>query len=80
MASDSVQIELLTQRVAELERENLQLHAQLQAAYRAYQVVTKTTRRVTQSHYWIWILKLYEWRDRVLPAGRLTLRRLFTRQ
>jgi len=76
MNSELMQIEELTKRITELEQENTRLHNQLQAAYRAYQIMNKTTQRVSQGRYWHWILAIYEWRDRVLPAGPLTLKRI----
>ncbi len=80
MNSELMQIEELTKRVTELEQENSKLHTQLQAAYRAYQIVRRTTQRISQGRYWHWILAIYEWRDRAFPAGPLTLKRIIFRR
>lgn len=80
MNSESMQIKELTKRVATLEQENSRLHTQLQTAYRGYRIVSKTTRRISQGRFWHLILAIYEWRDRVLPAGSLTLKRIIFRR
>lgn len=80
MNSELMQIEELTKKVSELEQENARLHNQLQAAYRAFRILKKTTQRVSQSRYWHWLLALYAWRDRALPSGSLTLKRIIFRR
>ncbi|GAP39089.1 hypothetical protein [Flexilinea flocculi] len=80
MNTEVMQIKELTKRITELEQENVRLHNQLQAAYRAFRIVNKTTQRVSQSRYWHWILALYAWRDRALPAGSLTIKRILLRR
>ena len=76
MNTELMQIEELAKRISELEQEKAELHNQLQAAYRAFRIVNNPTRRVSQSRYWRWILAAYEWRDRALPPGSLTLKRI----